>query len=148
MRLIKMGKKMIKEEMENSIIVTCHFWQDPWWRNKGETQKKMAPPHLYAIHAKLSYQRTFQFPHGICSKESCKEEKHSRKWHHLPLCSACQMCDYHTGGHSNYLTISTVKTAAKKKTQQEDGPTQPLCHTCQMCDYHTRGHAIASQYAQ
>ena len=40
-----------------------------------------------------------------------------------PPCHTCQMYNYHTGGHSNYLMVSAVKTAAKKKTQQEDGTT-------------------------
>ena len=56
-------------------------------------------------------------------RENCKEEKHSRKWHHLPLHHECQMCDYHTRGDYNYLMVSAVKTAAKKKMQQEDGTT-------------------------
>ena len=47
-----MGKKMMKEEMENSNVIMCHFWQSLWWRNKRKTQKKIIPPNLYTIHAK------------------------------------------------------------------------------------------------
>ena len=46
------GKKMMKEEMENSKVIMCHFGQSLWWRNKGKTQKKMVPPNLYTIHTK------------------------------------------------------------------------------------------------
>ena len=43
MRLIKMGmkgsmgKKIMKEKMENSNVITCHFQQSLWWRNEGKT---------------------------------------------------------------------------------------------------------------
>ena len=47
-----MGKKIMKEEMENSNVIMCHFWQSLWCRNEGKTQKKMVLPHLYTIHTK------------------------------------------------------------------------------------------------
>ena len=47
-----MGKKIMKEEMENSNVIMCHFLQSPWWRKERKTQKKMVPTHLYTIHTK------------------------------------------------------------------------------------------------
>ena len=35
-----MGKKMMKEEMENSNVVTCQFWQSLWLRDKGRQRKE------------------------------------------------------------------------------------------------------------
>ena len=74
-----MGKKMMKEEMENSNVITCCFWQSHWWRNKGKTQKKMLPPKLYTIHAKhvTIILENIQIASQYTQWKSCKEENNN-----------------------------------------------------------------------
>ena len=40
-----------------------------------------------------------------------------------PLCHTCQTCNYYTRRHFNYLMVSAVKKAAKKKNAAENGTT-------------------------
>ena len=70
------GKKIMKEEMENNNVIMCHFWQSPWWRNKGKTQKKKVPHNLYAIHAKhvTIILEDIQIALQYLQWKSCKEE--------------------------------------------------------------------------
>ena len=83
MRLIKMGmkgsvgKKIMKEEMENSNVITCCFQQSPWWRNKGKNAEEKRY-HLtstpYMPNVWLAYWGTSKLPHSICSKKAARKK--------------------------------------------------------------------------
>ena len=48
-----MGKKMMKEEMENSNVIMCQFWHSSWLeRQKENKEEKKAQSNLHTMHAK------------------------------------------------------------------------------------------------
>ena len=66
-----------------------------------------------------------------------------------PLCHTCQTCNYHTRGHSNYLMVSAMKEAAKKKkTQQKMTPPNLYAMHAEHVTITSEKIQIASQYLQ
>ena len=58
------------------------------------------------------------FPAGSMVKEQRENTEENDTT--PPLCHTCQTCNYHTRGHSNYLTVSAVKKAVMKKNTAEN----------------------------